>query len=338
MAERPTTDKKPSSPEEIQQLALAFQRSRAVLTAFELDVFSALDGPGLTSGQLSEKLGTDPRGTDRLLNALCSLGLASKKDGRFTNSELAGRCLVKGRPEYLAGLGHAVGLWRTWSSLTEAVRKGGRVEAESLRERGPDWNRAFIAAMHQRARISAAGVVGRLDLEGVARVLDVGGGSGAFAMAFVQADPRIRSTIFDLPQVLPLARDYVAQAGLSQRVDFVAGDYNADDFGQGFDLVFFSSIIHINSPRQNQALITKAARALNPGGQVVVRDFIMAEDRTEPSFGALFALNMLVGTESGDTYTRTEVSQWLARAGLVDVHLAEREGPASSIVGRKPGD
>jgi SAM-dependent methyltransferase len=292
---------------------MAFQGSRVLLTAYELGVFTALGQGPRSSEQVARALGTDPRATDRLLRALCVLGLARRRDEAFENTEAGSRHLVRGEPG-----------------------RGGSVLEGGLDGRGPDWIHAFIEAMHQRARDTAPRIVGSLDLTGVRKVLDVGGGSGVYAMAFARAADDVTVTVFDLPAVIPLTREYVCAAGLQDRIELVEGDYTADAFGEGFDLVFLSAILHINSPQGNQALLHKAASALRPGGQIAVLDFIMAEDRSDPPFGAMFALNMLVGTPAGDTYTEAEIRGWLEAAGMNEVQRLERDGMAEMIVARRP--
>ena len=324
----------PLTREEIRDTVYAFQESRILLTAHELGLFTALGNGRHTSAGIAAQLGTDPRATDRLMNALCAMGLLEKENGRFSNSPAARACLVREGPEYLGGLMHTVHLWDRWTTLTEAVRKGTSVSIRDVHERGEQWLSAFIAAMHDRAVRQAPAIVGQIDLSDVTRVLDVGGGSGAYAMAFVRAKAGISATVFDLPDVLPLTRTYIEREGLSQRVDTVPGDYLKDGLGKDFDLVFLSAIIHSNSPSENAGLIGKCARALRQGGRVVVQDFIMDEERLTPSHGALFALNMLVGTESGDTYTEAEVSGWMTAAGLSGVSRQGTPFGTSQIAGR----
>jgi ubiquinone/menaquinone biosynthesis C-methylase UbiE len=191
--------------------------------------------------------------------------------------------------------------------------------------------------MHGRACQQAPGVVALLDLSGVSRVLDVGGGSGAYTMAFVRAKEGIRATVFDLPNVIPLTRSYIEKEGLSHKVETVVGDYNVNELGGGFDLAFLSAIVHSNSFEENRGLMWKVSRALSPQGQAVVQDFIMDEGRTSPPFGALFALNMLVGTESGDTYTELEVRMWMEEAGLSHITRKDTGFGTSLIIGRKIG-
>ena len=156
-------------------------------------------------------------------------------------------------------------------------------------------------------------------------------------MAFVRAKAGLSAVVFDLPNVLPLTASYIERDGLSGQVSTVAGDYLRDDLGGGFDVVFLSAIIHSNSAGENAELIRKCARALRPGGCVVVQDFIMDEERVAPSHGAFFALNMLVGTEAGDTYTESEVSAWMIAAGLSGVSRQGTPFGTSQIVGRLHG-
>lgn len=333
------TDVAPSqqagSPRHILEMATAFQRSRILLTAHELDLFTLLGEAGKSSVEAAKALGSDERATDRLMNALCTMELLEKRDGRFSATPSASRFLVRGKPEFLGGLMHTVHLWDTWSTLTQAVRQGGTVTGRPIGERGEKWLRAFIAAMHWRGRQHAQGVVGLLDLSGVSRVLDVGGGSGVYAMAFARAKPDLTALVFDLPTVVPMTQEFIGQEMLSDRVKTVAGDYEVDELGHGFDLVFLSAIIHSNSESGNRRLFRKCTGALMPKGHLVVQDFIVDENRTGPPFAVLFALNMLVGTESGDTYTETEVRSWMKEAGLSGVERKDTDFGTTLILGRK---
>jgi len=197
--------------ERIMELSRAFQGSRILLSAFELDIFTVIGETEKTSEEVARAIGADPRGTDRLLNALCALELLFKSNGKFSNSPAAAQLLVKGSPGYQAGLMHSVHLWDSWSTLTGAVRNGGLVRQRPVDERDDTWFVAFIAAMHGRAVNEAPRLIGTLDLTGVSRVLDVGGGSGAFSMAFVRAKDDLKATVFDLPNVVPLTQGYVDQ-------------------------------------------------------------------------------------------------------------------------------
>jgi SAM-dependent methyltransferase len=330
----PARDARSFSPKPIMELATAFQRSRPLLTAFELGLFTALNSEARTSEETAAALETEARATDRLMNALVGLGLLEKSDGRFRNTPMAEAYLVKGRPEYMGGLGHTNHLWDTWSRLTEVVRAGHPIGLGGTNDRGDDWLRPFIAAMHTRARQSAGEVVGALDLDGVSRVLDVGGGSGAYAMAFARARRGISAVVFDLPNVIPLTKTYIAQEGLSAEVTTSTGDYLTGSLGDLFDLVFMSAVIHSNAPDDNRLLFRKAAHALRPGGQLVVQDFLMNEERDGPVMAALFALNMLVGTPEGDTYTESEVRSWMIETGCRSIVRKDTSFGTNLIIGR----
>jgi 2-polyprenyl-3-methyl-5-hydroxy-6-metoxy-1,4-benzoquinol methylase len=326
-----------TTPESIREIAYAFQESRILLTAYELGIFSVLGKNRESSQSVARKLGTDSRATDRIMNALAAMGVLEKEADTFRNSPSASRFLGSTSPEYMGGLMHTVHLWDTWSTLTEAVRLGTSVPMRQHRRKdSADWTEAFIAAMNDRAHKQAPAVAAQMNLREGMRVLDVGGGSGAFSVAFVRAKKGVTATVFDLPQVLPLTRKYVSAEGLQDRIDFVAGDYTSDELPQEYDLVFLSAIIHSNSPHENRRLIQKCARALNPNGNLVVQDFIMDESRTSPPGGAIFALNMLVGTGAGDTYTESEIRGWMEEAGLAHIDKAETPFGSAQVRGRKP--
>ncbi len=319
------------------ELALSFQKSRILLTACELRVFTVLGKGKKLSMEVARAIGASERATDRLLNALCAMGLLKKRGILFSNTPTSSKFLGEDSPNFIRGLMHYVNMWDTWTDLTQAVRYGKSVSGRAISERGEKWLDAFIAAMHERAYKSASEVIKLLDLKKVSKVLDVGGGSGVYSMAFVRARKAITAAVFDLPNVVPLTKKYIKTEGLSDKINTVAGDYNVDEFGSGFDLVFLSAIIHINSPDKNQALILKASQGLNPGGQVVIQDFIMNEDRVRPDYGAIFALNMLVATEEGDTYTESEVRDWMRKAGLVNIIRKDTKFATTLIIGRKEG-
>ncbi len=315
----------------------AFREARVLLTAYELDLFTIIGDEPKTSDQIALLGKAEARATDRLLNALCASEYLRKKKDLFCNTSLTSRFLVRGVPGYLGGLMHQVDLWDTWSTLTEAVRRGTRAgELEREHVHGRNWLEAFIAAMHTRAASQAPAIVKLINLKAVRNVLDIGGGSGAFSFAFVRAKKGLRTTVFDLPGTIELTRMYIGAEGLSDLVYVVPGDYTVDSLGKNFDLAFMSAIIHSNSPRTNLQLFSKSFQALNPGGRLVVSDFIMTDDRTSPPAGAYFSLNMLVATVEGDTYTEREVRGWMEEAGFRKVFRTKTQFGTDLMTGIKP--
>ncbi len=324
------------NPDDIMRTANAFRASRVFLTAFELDLFSVLSGGNRSSEEVAAGLKTDSRATDRLMDALETMGFLEKKNGKFSNSTPAEEFLVKGKPGYMAGLAHIVNLWKNWSNMTESVRRGTAVEVkESVNDRGEQWLNSFIAAMHMRAKQQAPDIISLLNLSAVESVLDVGGGPGTFSFAFVDAKKGLKATVFDLPNVIPLTQKYIAEEGYEGKVETATGDYLKNDLGNGYDLVFLSAIIHSNSPEENRLLFGKCHKALNKNGQLVVLDYIMNDDRTSPAMGAMFALNMLVGTRAGDSYTESEIKEWMEETGFSGFERKETDFETGIIIGRK---
>jgi SAM-dependent methyltransferase len=329
--------KKIETPAELTEVVNGFRLSRIILTAFELKIFDHLAGRSSSSAGIASLINADPRATDRVMNVLASLGLLDKKHGLFSNSVFAGKFLVSSSPAFLGGLGHTADLWRKWDTLTQVIRKGSAINLEdNFNDRGTNWIEAFIAAMHARGVAQGRELASLLDLSKTKRSLDVGGGSGAFTFAFLEKNPAIQAIIFDLPNVVPVTQKYIDRADLKTSVATVAGDYMADDLGTGFDLVLMSAIIHINNPEENRQLIKKGSDALAPGGQLVIMDHLMNEDRTEPLQGAVFAINMLVSTRGGDTYTVDEISGWMHSAGLSDIKILDAPSGTQFITGIKP--
>jgi SAM-dependent methyltransferase len=327
-----------TTPADLMETVNAFRMSRLILTAFELGIFDHLSGTSLTSSALAGKMGTDPRATDRLLNALTGTGLVHLKNGSFFNSGFSEKFLVHAAPSFLEGLGHSVSLWKTWNTLTDAVRAGHSVAdivQNDINHRGDAWIEPFIAAMHARGIAQGKELAALLDLSTTFRVLDVGGGSGAFTFAFIERNPAITGVIFDLPNVVPVTQKYIDKAGFNGVVATLKGDYLHDDLGNGFDLVLMSAIIHINDPAENRLLIRKGAAALKEGGQLVIIDHVMNDDRTEPFAGAMFTLNMLAGTKHGDTYTELELREWMLDAGLAEVRLITAPSGMQVMTGNK---
>jgi cyclopropane fatty-acyl-phospholipid synthase-like methyltransferase len=184
--------------------------------------------------------------------------------------------------------------------------------------RGKEWMDAFITAMHRGGLERAPRVVRSVGVEGVDRLLDVGGGSGVYSIAFAQARSELEAEVIDLPYVVDIAQRHIDEAGLAERITTRIADLRIEEFGQDYDLILLSAICHMLSPQENEDLFKRCYRALAPEGRIVIRDFILEPDKTAPRSAALFALHMLVATEGGSTYTEGEYRNWLQKAGLKD--------------------
>ncbi len=318
--------------------ASAFTKSRVILSAAELDIFTLLDGTAETSAALARKAGFNARGLSRLLDALASLGFLAKNGGSYSLTEtgalLSSRHPGSIRPMVL----HMNSLWDTWGDLSRIVKKGFTGKRKHGSRMDPGALAAFIGAMDVIGRDLSLEIADSYDLGRYRRVLDVGGASGTYTVAFLRKNPLLRATIFDLGAVIPMARAKIDLEGLSERVDLIPGDFYEDTLPAGHDLVLLSAIIHQNDSRQNVDLYRKALAALVPGGAILIRDHIMDETHTAPSPGALFAINMLVNTRGGSTYTFEEVKRGLTEAGFEEIKLLRTGDRMDCLVeGKKPG-
>jgi len=319
-------------PDDVNELIRGFMPSRAVLTALELDVFSAI-GKGGTAKQIAAKIQAAVRSTEMLLNALVSLKLLEKVDGVYTNTPLSARFFVEGTPDSARSAQlHAANMWKRWSTLTEAVLAG-----TAVAPRGENGSvTPFIAAMDHIARGRAHAVVQAVEVNGSKRLLDLGGGSGAYSIAFAKAAPALQAEIIDLPEVLAIAQEHIRKAGLADRITTRAGDMLTVSLESGrYDLVLLSAICHMYSPEENQKLFERAYAALSPKGRLIVSDFILEADKTAPRFAALFALNMLVATRAGASYSEPEYEAWLKQAGFANTKRVRIPGPATLMIATK---
>jgi len=320
-------------PDDLHEMVRAYMPSRAVLTALELDLFTAV-GTGATPAQVADKVHADPRATEMLLNALVSLKLLDKKDGTFSNSPVSARFLTESsRDNARDGLLHIANLWHRWSTLTECVRAGTSVSARGSQD---NWVKPFIAAMDRNARERSGAVVKAAGTNGFKRMLDLGGGSGAYSIAFAKAIPGLKSEILDLSDVVPLAQANIRKAGLADCVTTRVGDMLSAPLGENYDLVLVSAICHMFSPEENRKLLQRIYDALAHKGQVIVQDFILEPGKTAPRFAALFSLNMLVGTRGGSSYSEPEYTSWLEEAHFSNVHRVHLPGPVGLMVATRP--
>ena len=325
-----------SSFEKLARVSWAYQESCILTAAAELDVFSVImeRGNSLAASEIAEKTDTDLRGMTTLLDALAALEYLTK-DGADTNA-------LYGVPEayrepldsrhaatFVPMLRHTACVQRSWVQLAKTVKEGKKQErpASIL---GEDQDRmSFIMAMNSMPRSLIDETVASLLQAKVLsfpkddiRFLDIGGASGTYTLAFLQTLPHSRGAIFDLPVGIEAAKKRFLGSEYENRVELFSGDFYLDELPSGFDFAWVSAIIHQMNREESRELYGKAFCALNPGGRIAVRDYMMNATRTAPVSGALFGINMLVGTDSGMVYTYDEVKADLQAVGFKDVTYA----------------
>lgn len=324
------------------ELVRGFQPACVIIAGADLDVFSSLSARPATAARLAARLKGDVRAVTVLLDALTALGLLAKTQGKrpvYSLPPALAGILTEGGAQCILGmLRHLGTCLRRWGDLAGVVLSGKpAARRHSVRGAAGDLE-SFIRAMNEVSLPLAAPLVGSLGPLKFNHLLDVGGASGTWTIQFLRRAPRARATIFDLPEVIPMARRKMKKAGLAGRVRLVAGSYNRDALPEGPDLAWVSAIVHQNSRAQNRALFAKVFAALAPGGRILLRDIVVDASRTRPAGGALFAVNMLVATRGGSVFTFDELKEDLAGAGFGKVkYLRRGEMMDSVICASKPG-
>ena len=329
-----------NGPEKILKMAQGFMESRILLSAAELNLFTLLSEKPLTAKEIGGKISGDAKALATLLDAVTAIELLRKKDDTYFCEPDVAKYLSDDSPAtVLPMVLHAASLWTRWARLTSIAEGTPPSSLNMDFSRNEKELEAFIGAMHSIGEPMARMIAADVNPGGARSLLDVGGGSGTYTIAFLRAVPELKATIFDMPQVIEMARTRLDHAGLLGRARLVGGNFYRDELPGGHDLVLLSAIIHSNSPEQNLDLYQKIFRALVPGGRLLIRDHVMAPDRVRPRNGAIFAVNMLVGTLGGGTYTYDEIASELTEAGFVNIRLL-REGERMDAVVEafKPSD
>jgi predicted O-methyltransferase YrrM len=327
----------PITTQTILDLARNFMESRVLLTGAELNLFTLLASEPLSAEEVVARTGANLRALTILLDVLAAMELLVKQEGRYSCPPAISSLLSEKGPESILPMVHHMAhVWQRWSQLTERV-KGREEPGKPIESQEANQIPAFIGAMHSIAAKLAPGIIAAVNPGTARNLLDVGGASGTYTLAFLRAVPGMRATLFDKPEVIPIARRRLGEAGVLDRITLVGGDFTRDEFPAGHDLAFISAIIHQNSPEENLDLYRKVFRALVPGGRIIIRDHIMEPDRTRPRDGAIFAVNMLVATRGGNTYTFEEIHTGLVQAGFVRIRLLQQGERMDGLVeGFKP--
>ena len=325
---------------ELMRLAGGHVEARLTQTALELAIFDALESSAATAEAVANRLKLEPMATELLLNSLASLGLLNKRAECFSLTAAAAKYLLKSSPQYLgAMIRFESSLWSCWEKLPEAIRSGQPVRPPNMYQDDPTETEIFIKAMDSlvKARGDAEVVANAIDWSGMTELLDIGSGPASYPIAFCARFPNLHAKIFDLPGTLAITERYVREAGMTERIRLIAGDYRKDPIPGDYNVIFLSNIIHGESFEMNRSLIRKLVSNLKLGGQIVVKDHILEDSRTSPPVGAIFSLLMLLTTESGRCYSFNEIKSWMDHAGLSRVERLDLPAPLTSslVIGVK---
>ena len=317
--------------DKLTQIARGFMKSEVLLVANELKVFSVIGDEGKTLEDICSECNIAPRGAEILLNALTGMDLLTKKHSIYENSFQAKEYLVKGKKCYQGDIfNHLYRVKKSWSSLLDIVRSGDLPEKKKLKKSEED-TRHFIMGMSNVAYMSAEKLLSLLDLSNVNTLLDLGGGPASYSITFCKKYPSIKGTVLDLPEVIPITLEEIEKYGMEDRIDTIKGSFLEADYEGPYDCVFISNIIHMLGEKDIRLMFKKSFDALNKGGKIIVKDFFVNEDRSGPEYSVLFAVNMLAATQNGNTYTESELIDWLTESGFLDIEFKELT-PQSKVV------
>ena len=322
--------KEPLTPGSLLEISGGYWKTCALHAAVKLDLFTLLGEGQMTGEAAARNRGADSRALSMLLNALVAMGLLLKKDDHFGNTDFAREFLSKHSSHYIGYIIlHHHQLMHSWARLDEGVMTG-----RPVRERasGADdtWRKHFLMGMFNMAMQQAPNIVRRVDLSGRKHLLDLGGGPGTYAIHFCRQYPRLKATVYDLPTTRPFAERTIQQFGLAERITFKEGDFRRDEIEGTFDAAWLSHILHGEDFEECKRIVRKAVSALEPGGIIVIHDFILNNSMDGPLFPALFSLNMLLGTEGGQAYSEGQISEMRSRAGAGAVRRIPIESPNDS--------
>ncbi len=330
------------TPERIMQFAWGYVPPLVLEAAIRHRVFDVLDGGPKTISEVHKETGASERGLTAVMNALVGMNfLAKDKQGVFSLTPESSAFLVSTKPGFQGGfIRHgSQQLIPKWLHLNKIVETGQPVASVNQEQQGGDFFQQFVNDIFPMSYPAAQTLSRHLNANGSGapvRVLDLAAGSGVWGIAMAQGSEQVRVTAVDWPEVIPVTRKTVEKFGLAERFSFIAGDLLQADFGSGHTVATLGHILHSEGSERSRKLLRKTFQALASGGTIAIAEFLVNADRTGPLNGLFFAINMLVNTDTGDTYSFEEISGWLKEAGFTNPRTLDSPGPSPLILATKP--
>jgi SAM-dependent methyltransferase len=333
----------PITPERLMQFAWGYSVPLMIETGLELGVFDLLAGGAKSVGEVSRATGASERGLRAVMNGLVAFEfLAKDSTEKYSLTPESSAFLVSHKPGFQGGIFRHISkqLVPVWLQLTEVVRTGNPGVAVNREGDGSAFFQQLVEDILPMSYPAASTLAAALKLKessAPVRVLDLAAGSGVWGIALAQASPNVSVTAVDWEGVLPATQRIATQFGVADRFKMIAGDLLKAGFGSGYDVAILGHILHSEGPDRSRELLKKTFAALAPGGTIAIAEFVANDDRTGPPGAMIFAVNMLVNTDTGDTFTFPEMSRWLTDAGFRDIRQLAAPGPSPLILASKPG-
>jgi ubiquinone/menaquinone biosynthesis C-methylase UbiE len=329
------------SPEIVFTTLSGYQRSAALSSAIDLEIFTAIDEGAHTAAAIAKRSGASERGTRILCDYLAIFGLLQKVDATYRLAPESAMFLSKRSPAYLGTTARFLlrpdVIKRNFEGLTDAVRRGGVApEGSTVSDENPLWVE-FARSMMPMMRPAAQRIADLVSsaASGYQKVLDIAAGHGLFGITIARRNPRAEIVAVDWKQVLAVAEENARAAQVQDRYRVLSGDAFKVDFGAGYDLALVTNFLHHFDPQACTSLLRKVYAALKSGGRVAVLEFVPNPDRVSPPIPAAFSLTMLAGTPSGDAYTLSELRQQLQDAGFRNVSAHPLPTPETALLAEK---
>ncbi len=332
------------SPEYILSVGTGFTAAKTLLSAVELDVFTALaEAPG-DIADLERRLGLHPRASRDFLDALVALGFLERQNGIYANTPPAARYLDRRSESCIAAILDMANqrLYRYWDGLTDALRtgrpqnelkNGGATLFEALAT-DPPRHRQFLGAMSALSRGANQAIARKFPWDGYASFADIGTAQGDLAAQVALAHLHLTGSGFDLPVVEPIFTEHVGRLGVADRVRFCPGDFFHDPLPRA-DVLMLGHILHDWNLDEKRHLIRRAFDALPPGGALIVYEAMIDDARESNAHGLLMSLSMLIETHGGFDYTAADCMGWLAEAGFRNLRREKLTGAEAMVIGLK---
>lgn len=334
-------ENKPVTPERIMQFAWGYAPTLLMQTALDCKIFDLLDSGPKTLDQLASETKATPRGLRAVLNALVGIQLLAKNGDRYTLTPESATFLVSTKPAYYGGLVNhiAVSLIPHWLKLTEIVKTGKPATALNENKQGAEFFAGFVESLFPLGYHAARLLGEHLNVAKTMSplsVLDLAAGSGVWGIALAQQSQKVTINAVDWPEVLEVTRRVAQKHGVGGQLKTISGDILKVDFGTGHNVAVLGHILHSEGAERSRQLLKKTFASLASGGTIAVMEFVPNDDRTGPPNALIFAVNMLVNTDAGDTFTFPEISAWLREAGFVNPRQLDVQSVSPLILATKP--
>jgi ubiquinone/menaquinone biosynthesis C-methylase UbiE len=337
-----TRGKKQVTPERLMELSFAYAPPLIISAGVSNKVFDSLEGGAKTPGQVAEETGASARALGILMNALVGLGLLKKdRQGKYSLTPESAAFLLSKNPGTHAGFFGTIApqLISRWLRLSDIVREGRPAVAVNQETEGTEFFSQLVENIIPMSYPPAQKLGDHLKLaktKNEIQVLDLGAGSGIWGIALAQKSPRVRVTAVDWAGMIPTTKRITQKFGVADRFNYVEGDMLEANFGSGYDIAILGHILHSEGEDRSRRLLKKIFRALKSGGTIAIAEWLVNDDRTKPLPSLMFAVQMLVNTEKGDTFSFNQIKTWLEEAGFKKVRKLEAPGPSPLVLATKP--